>query len=147
LEELQPFKARSHQVPRMVVPDSTLPCARSIPNLLPWSKVNDLELQPFGFIHVPRSQRWCIKIINIVWVEESRPSAVQYRLHSRRICEAEDAPAAALSALRQTKIKEYAYSPLLGAQTMAILSCIIAWYPECVCRSVELMKQVCVGCV
>ena len=40
-----------------------------------------------------------------------------------------------------------AYSPLLGAHTMAILSGIMTWYPQCVCRSLELMKHVCVGCV
>jgi hypothetical protein len=36
---------------------------------------------------------------------------------------------------------------LLGAQTIAILSGIIIWYPQWVCRSRLLIKQVCVGCV
>lgn len=35
----------------------------------------------------------------------------------------------------------------LGAQTIAILSGIMTWYPDCVCRSLELMKHVWVGCV
>jgi hypothetical protein len=35
----------------------------------------------------------------------------------------------------------------LGEHTMARLSGKKVWYPACVCRSLELMKQVCVGCV
>lgn len=36
---------------------------------------------------------------------------------------------------------------LLGAHTIAILSGIITWYPQCVCRSLLLIKHVWDGCV
>lgn len=34
-----------------------------------------------------------------------------------------------------------------GAQTIAIASGNMSWYEQCVCKSTELKKQVCDGCV
>lgn len=73
---------------------------------------------------------------------------LKHTVHAWRISQPEDTPSIYVSHSYSVLDQKKTYDGvLLGAQTIAILSDIIVWYPKCVCRSRLLMKHVCVGWV
>lgn len=87
-------------------------------------------------------------------VEGSCLATVQDMIFSGGIGQSKDAVAvagvllAACTVQKETKKRKATYDGSDdGAHTMAMASGSPAWYDACVCKSLELIKHVCVGCV
>ena len=121
-----------------------------------------LEAQPRHLVDVARGPHGArVDVVDGVVVERVLLVAGEDVGEARRVGEAEDAVSGSVSnslgfwdeglVVRRRKMKEGGGwthdGSKRGAQTMAMLSGIMTWYPACVCRSRELMKQLCVGCV
>ena len=109
--------------------------------------VHDFQGRVGQLDYVTWLERFGIDVIDVVRMEYARSTAVQNGLLAWGVSKAETTPAVSLS-VSQTKSRGSWMAYLgcfVGAQTMAMLSGIMTWYPTWVCRSLLLIKQVCVG--
>jgi hypothetical protein len=115
------------------------------------SHIHYLQRSIHQLNHMSWFECFGVYIVNIMGMEDARFRAIQNGLFAGRISKAKAPPAdIELADTRIIIMKRGVViylGSLLGAQTMAILSGIITWYPTCVCRSRLLIKHVCVGCV